>query len=1113
MEANYNLLIKKLDQFIRKYYTNEIIRGSIYSISVLLLSYLLISVSEYFNHFSPIVRGLLFYSFLLLNLTVISITILRPLLHYYKLGKVIGHDQAARIIGQHFPEVKDKLLNVLQLKSLRAVSQGNDLINASINQKIREMRPVPFVSAIDLRKNRKYAKYALGPFLIFIVILLASPNLFKDSTIRLIKHSEYFEAPKPFEFLVDPEDLKVVQYNDHVLNVQLQGKEIPSELYIQLKGSRHKLRKVNNVNFEYTFKNVQDDVDFELFGGDHNSRTYSLDVLPKPVLLNFDVQLEYPKYIGKKVEILENIGDLVIPEGTKVSWTFFSRNADKVNVFINDSSLQTDPLSDDKFAFSRKFFKNMPYLVYPSNEIVGIIDSIRYYVNVVSDKYPLINMNEFKDSVENQYLFFTGDLSDDYGLTRLSFKYSVKSNDGGKLKEDVIPIKVNSTKEQFYYTWNIKDLDFKPGDEITYYFEVWDNDGVNGRKSTKSNVRSLKMPDIEELERATEKNANNIKQNLEKTIQKAQKLRKDISDIQQKILQKKNLDWEDKNAVKDLLKKQKDLKQEIENLQQQNELYNKQQDYKQIPEDLLEKQEMLQELFEEVMTPELKELLEEMERLMEELDKEELMDKLENMDLNNEDISDQMDRMLELFKQLEFEQKLSETIDKLEKLAEEQEELSDETLDKENSTEELQKEQQEKNEEFEKIKEDLDKLQEMNKNMESPNELDDMKKEQQDIQEEMKSSEEQLQKNNRKNASEKQKNSSQKMKEMAAQMQQAMSKMQQQQQAEDMNAIRQILENLIKVSFDQEALIERTKEVKANSLGYPEIIQEQYKLKDDMKVIEDSLNALSKRQFQIKSFITKELSEIEKNLSKGLSVLEDSRSQRSESVRRRDISEAAGRQQYVMTSINNLAVMLSEVMESMQQQMAQANSMCNKPGQSQPKQGNQKMPGIRELQEQLSKQIEQMKKGKRPGQQMNEGLVKLIQKQSAIRKMIEELKKEKGKDGKNPYGDLDKIIEEMDKTEEDLANKRLTEELLERQRDIVVRLLRAEKAEKEQDMSEERKAEQVKGQKVSEPPSIEQYKKMKEKQIELYRTVPPSLKPFYKNMVEKYFNAISFKSK
>ena len=130
MNSAYNLLIQKLDAFIRKYYRNQLIRGAIYATGITVLFYLVVTLLEHFAWFGTSARTVLFYAFIIINAVVITRLIIIPLLKMFHLGKVISHEQASQIIGDHFPNVKDKLLNTLQLKQL-SNEINNDLVTAT----------------------------------------------------------------------------------------------------------------------------------------------------------------------------------------------------------------------------------------------------------------------------------------------------------------------------------------------------------------------------------------------------------------------------------------------------------------------------------------------------------------------------------------------------------------------------------------------------------------------------------------------------------------------------------------------------------------------------------------------------------------------------------------------------------------------------------------------------------------------------------------------------------------------------------------------------------------------------------------------------------------------
>src|ERR1041385_5132916 len=95
VKDNYQLLIEKLDAFIRKYYRNQLLRGGIYAFTLGLAFYLLVTTLEYFGHFSTGLRTVLFYGFVSGIVFIIVRFVMIPLFHLYRIGKVISHEQAA----------------------------------------------------------------------------------------------------------------------------------------------------------------------------------------------------------------------------------------------------------------------------------------------------------------------------------------------------------------------------------------------------------------------------------------------------------------------------------------------------------------------------------------------------------------------------------------------------------------------------------------------------------------------------------------------------------------------------------------------------------------------------------------------------------------------------------------------------------------------------------------------------------------------------------------------------------------------------------------------------------------------------------------------------------
>lgn len=1113
---NYQLLIEKLDGFIRKYYANQMIRGALYFTALVLVLFLGLNFLEHYYYFGSGTRTTLFYSFVGVSVLAFVGWILVPMTQYFRLGKVISHEKAASIIGDHFGDVKDKLLNVLQLRSQAESSTNRELVLASINQKSDKIKLVPFKNAIDFSQNKKYLRYALPPLLLLLVVLFAAPSLIKDSTARLLAHGEEFERPAPFKFTLSDDDLTVVQYEDYPLTVKVDGEVLPNEVFIDVDNYQYRLTKVDANTFTYRFANVQKETDFKLFSAGVNSDDFELKVLKKPNILGFEVKLNYPNYTGRSDEDLNSIGDLVVPQGTTIDWVFNSENTDEIAMQFSKNAdiIAAKRFSDELFTYKKKAVQDETYELFISNDALPNADSITYTISVIPDLYPTIKAERFQDSLDAKLMYFVGDANDDYGLLSLSFNYEIKKENGQKGELQRLKLnKPNGKTAQFQHTFDVAELQLEPGDEVNYYFETFDNDGVNGSKSARTNLMVYEMPTIEEFEEMEEENDQEIKDKLQKSVDDSKKLQEDMKKMREKLLQEKDVDWQTKKELEKLVERQKEMEKQVEEAKKAfEENLKNQEEFTEQDKKIMEKQEKLQKMFEEVMSEEMKKLMEEIEELMEEMEKDEALEKMEDMEMNDEELEDELDRMLELYKQLEMEMEMEKMIDKLEELAEKQEELAEETEkaaeEEENMTEEeqkakqeeLEKKQEELNKEMEKLQEKQEEMEKKNEEMENEKDMDGDKEDMEEISEEMEESEEKLSQDEKKKASKKQKSAAEKMKQMAMKMQMKMQSQEQEQMEEDMESLRQLLENLVGLSFDQEDLMNQFKEAQINTPHYVDLVQDQFKLKDDFRLVEDSLQALAKRVFQIESYVMEKVTEVKSNMKDGIDNLEQRRK-----------PQAANNQQATMKNVNDLALMLSEVMQQMQQQMSgnmPGDQQCDNPGgkgkggKPSDKPGSQ---GQKSLGEQMKKMKEGMQKGGQGG--MSEQFAKMAARQAALRQALQEKQKEMQGQGQGSK-ELQEMIDQMNKNEIDLVNKNLTNEMMNRQQDIMTKLLEHEKAERERDKDNKRKSESAGNYERKMPPSLEEYIKKREAEIEQYKDVSPNLKPYYKFLVEEYFKEL-----
>ena len=358
-------ILQALDAFIRKYYKNLLLKGLLYAVAIVVTLFLAAVLLEHFGWLSPTARAVIFWGGLAAVAAVLAWLVARPLLKMWGLGKRIDRPQAARIIGRHFPEVSDKLLNLLQL--MGNDDPDSDLLIAAIEQKTAELHPVPFLNAINLKANRKYLRYALPPLAVLVVLLLVAPSVITEPSKRLINYNTVYQRPAPFRFVLSQDSLQVVSGTDFELTVEAEGEALPNEVAIVIDGRRHRMTKLSPERFSFTFKQVRRSMDFHMEGGGVTSPQYRLEMLPNPSVVSFRMLLSYPAYTGRTPETVVNLGDAAVPEGTIVRWLFQTQDASQLDFFVDSAVTHLPTDLSGRAEVSRRVMHTVDYAFSVSN--------------------------------------------------------------------------------------------------------------------------------------------------------------------------------------------------------------------------------------------------------------------------------------------------------------------------------------------------------------------------------------------------------------------------------------------------------------------------------------------------------------------------------------------------------------------------------------------------------------------------------------------------------------------------------------------------------------------------------------------------------------------------
>ncbi|MFT6501403.1 MAG: hypothetical protein ACJASQ_001515 [Crocinitomicaceae bacterium] len=1122
--SSFDRLISQIDAFIRKFYKNQIIKGLILFVGVLLFTYLFVITLEFFGHFGSGVRATLFFSFIGVNLFILGKYIFIPSLRLKSFGNRINRYQASSIIGRFFPKISDRLLNTLQLSDrMDANSSDYELINASVQQRSSSMNLIPFTSAINLNENRRYAVFVVPVILVMFLFGVFKPEVYTQGTDRVLNYNQEYVAEAPFEFSLVSENKSIEEGEDFIFEVELVGKDIPEKVYVKSSQGKFLLKRTAKNRFTGSLVQVRGDISFNFEANindtDYKSDKFNVNVIAKTAIGKLQATLIYPNYLGLENESIENAADLIIPEGTKVSWSVLTKNSEGVEFWINND---VKKFTRNGFSFIRTFKNDSEARIILKNKYNNRVDTTRFEIDVIKDEYPAIQVEEVKDSIKDGVRYFSGMTNDDHGLSSLRFEYIITSGDGSVRKESMNAGKVLGTEAPFNFAVDFRKENVKLEDKIEYYFVISDNDGVNGSKSTRSMSFEYKLPTLNELVEKRDEEQEQVKDDLTDILEKTAKFKEDLDRLKMETLKSKQSNWNKENQVNQLQEDHKSLLDKLEALQEK--IQNSSEEKNQLSEmdkELLEKQELINDLLDQLMDDELKDLLDQLEELMKQQDEQGLEENLEKLEMSSEEMKNQLDRSLEMLKKMQVDEKIDDLENQLEELAKKEEELAKDVKDEKNVTDKQKAEQEKIKEDFKEIQKDLKTLDSLNKDLDAPMELGDPESQGEKVEEDMNDAQESMDKNKGKKAGESQKGAAEKMKEMAKNMDEAQKESNAEQEQEDIDMLRNILESLVTLSFDQEATMNNLERVSEYDPAFSKYSRKQRRIVDDTRIVQDSLLELAKRQPKIAKFIDKELSQINSNHELSLEDIDERR--------RRDLTI---HQQYVMTSYNNLALMLNESLADMQNKANQSkpgSGSCNKPGgKGSPKPG-EGMSG-ESMKEMLKKQLDAMKKGQseggnkpgdKPGQGQKPGgagmggmgmgnkeIAKMAAEQSAIRRALEQMRNELNKDGSGNGNKLNPLIEELEQQEKDLVNKRFNNNMINRQQEILTRLLESDKALMERGLDEKRESKSGKNENYSNQIKFEEYNKEKLRQVELLRAVDPAYKKYYKDRANEYFNRV-----
>lgn len=1147
MKSEFPIIEQKLENFIRKFYTNKLVLGLLFFVVFGVVAFTVSSFAESFLYLSPLVKTFLFYSFIFILLSDFVFFILFPLLKIFKILPVISYEEASSIISNYFPESKDTLLNLIQLHYQQDAGDS-ELLLAAVNQKAGIISPLNFSSAINYKTTLRYLTVSLLLILVFSIFATTNFDRFKRGASQFLNYSAVYEPENPYHFSLLNNTLTTGRGEDFTLTATVDGPSVPNDVFINISGNAYRMNVDSTGYYSYTVRNVSSPINFNFTYLQYNTSDYLLNVYDKPSLNGFNVRIIPPAYTNLYSSDFENTGDLVVPRGSQISWNFDVLNVSTLKFFTDSVLTDTISVAQNQVSVKKSALKDFTYhySVHSDNGLDSTFSP--YNVTVVPDVYPAIEVVSSADSSSMNAMFFSGHISDDYGFHSLHFIYYDKS-DPKNLHSETIEIVPTSINQDFFFYFDFSK--FKS--TVNYYFEVKDNDAVSGFKSTKTVLSSYNLLTAEEKEQRLSDLNNSLYDKIDQSQNLLHDITKDLEDFQKSVSGNNNLsDYEKQLKIDNLIDKQNKLQDLLKQISDDNfkkDLFQNQ------SQELSEKQKQMQNLWNELLNDDVKKLLDQINQLKDAINERNFRDRIDDLKFDFNQINEQLDRNNELLKYFSTEKKLNDLTQDLEKLSKEYDDFSRETLtpdsknkdgksnkDKQNKDKNNQKGSENKDsdnqnnsnqdsensddeslspedfkEKFEALKEKyeelmkqnaeldnlklnidslFDKFDEISKQLEQQSDkFDNLQNQQDKSKSDNKSDDKNSPKgdkpdtqnpdnrmsdpnntgnkvqNNQNQDSQNLENLSQspqqqrhnlqqQMQKTAEEMQQLAEQMNGQQkgqqnkkQAENLNDVRQILDNLVNISFSQESLINYTKSNQTNAVYFQDLTKHQLSVRNDFALVRDSIYALAKREPELGHSVYSKIDEINSSINQSLSFIADNNKSRS-----------AIQQQIILTNVNDLALIFAEIEQNMQQQMqnGQQGNDSEEPVESRNKkraqQRQQQMQQAKQNQQNLiqtlQQMIQQMKEGNKPSSQQ---MAQSLRMQELLQQYLQELQQGSSTNPqtKQLYDQMQQLIEQ---NKRDIINRNITDNLLNRENQVFKKLLDLENAEKQQEFDEQRES-------------------------------------------------------
>jgi hypothetical protein len=1055
-------------------------------------------------------------------------------------------EQIALRVGAAYPDIRDRLLNALQLVAPgTAVAGSAELAQAAFAEVERAVVGRRFDVIIE-RQRRRWLMLWLAAAVVGSGILLGIAPL-RDAAYRILHWNERFLPPPPFSLRVEPAAADVLRNTSVRITVHVAGIE-PAELKLFVRQQQQAQpdvfspRRDSIGRYVLELSTLKSSIEFYAAAAWYDELVRSnigrITVSDYPMVRSFQLRIEQPRYSGRSpLELDETNADIVALRGSQA---FFRILANKTIVraavvFLpaGDSAAVRDTLrvplnvEQDRASGRMQLVRNGTWWIeLEDSNGRRTPDPVRYTLRVEGDAPPTIALIEPRGDAtvgRDAVLPIKVAITDDYGFSRLVLRsrlvHSRYAEPEHQWRATEIPLPtLASTALEVPYAWNLNLLGISPEDRYEFYVEVFDNDVVSGPKSARTTTLQVRLPSLDEVFRQAQQAQRSTQRDLEEVKRKAEELARSMEELQREFLKQQQPSWQNEKSLENALRQQEQLQQKLQQAQQQLEEMTKLlNEHTAISPETLQKYLELQKLLQQINSEELRRAIEQMQRALQQLSPQDVERAMRNFRFDEEQFRKNVERAIELLKRIQAQQKMDELQRRAEQLEQQQRQLETQAQNSNPANQEQRKQlaeqQQRLADELRRLQEEFRSLEELARQArldQRQNVQEQLRQAAEQLQQElsdrsMEQSQHALEQGDFDRARQTMQRSAQRMQQFANAMKRARQEMRKNEMRDLARQMQQAFQDLADLSKEQEELAKETQQLDPNSTMMNRAMQRQQQLREQLMNLARRLDALSQRTTAMPPEMARELGQALRQMQEAQRTLEQ-----------RNSYGACQMQQSAMGSINRAMNQMQALLEQMNgnnpgEGEGQGESPQMRPGGMQPGAGfMQRLMEAAGMQQQINNAMEQLGAQGQLSQEQREQLGRIAAQQGRVMKSLEELQLEEKQSGaRKALGDLDRIRQDMKEVLADMQSGNVTPETRRRLDRILSRLLDATRSMHERDYEKTRQSrpgEDV----VRESPSELRLKALEQLQRyrDMLRNTQLGYTKDYEQLIERYLERL-----